>query len=78
MTSGVVRKIGNTALRRRLQDQVWEDCDYMAGQYMASGIDLDFDVDMLLKLMTSDIQGLSMTLPGPLRVVKSREKQCSL
>ena len=51
MTSGVVRKIGNTALRRRLADQVWENCE--AGQYMATGIGIDFDVDILLT--TDDI-----------------------
>ena len=46
VTSGVVQKFGNNALRRRLADQVWEDCE--AGQYMATGTGIDFDVDMLL------------------------------
>ena len=46
VTSGVVREFGNTTLRRRLADQVWENCE--AGQYMATGIGIDFDVDILL------------------------------
>ena len=46
VTSGVVREFGNTTLRRRLADQGWENCE--AGQYMATGIGIDFDVGMLL------------------------------